>query len=85
VLLAFVIFLAFESYGNAREQAGQEAVAVAGLFQTAQLFAPLERRRLQGDLVCYARSVVKDGRCATGGRAIWCRAGSPASRMTDVP
>jgi hypothetical protein len=60
VLLAFVIFLAFESYGNAREQAGQEAVAVAELFQTAQLFAPLERRRLQGDLVCYARSVVKD-------------------------
>jgi hypothetical protein len=60
VLLAFVIFLAFESYGNAREKAGQEAVAVAELFQTAQLFAPLERRRLQGDLVCYARSVVKD-------------------------
>jgi hypothetical protein len=46
VLLAFVIFLAFESFGNAREKAGQEAVAVAELFQTAQLFAPRQRRQL---------------------------------------
>jgi hypothetical protein len=60
VLLAFVIFLAFESYGNAREKAGQEAVAVAELFHTAQYFAPVEQRRLQGDLVCYARAVIED-------------------------
>jgi hypothetical protein len=60
VLLAFVIFLAFESFGNAREKAGQEAVAVAELFQTAQLFAPRERRQLHADLVCYARAVIKD-------------------------
>jgi hypothetical protein len=38
VLLAFVIFLAFETFDNARQKSGQEAVAVAELFQTAQLF-----------------------------------------------
>lgn len=60
VLLAFVIFLAFESYANARQEAGQEAVAVAELFHTAQIFAPSEQQELQGDLVCYARAVIED-------------------------
>jgi hypothetical protein len=60
VLLAFVIFLAFETFDNARQKSGQEAVAVAELFQTAQLFGQPQRRQLQGDLVCYARAVIKD-------------------------
>lgn len=60
VLLAFVIFLAFESYGNAKEKAGTEAVAVTGLFGTAGLFSPPARDQLRGQLVCYGRSVIAD-------------------------
>lgn len=60
VLLAFVIFLAFESYGNAKDKAGQEAVAVTGLHHTAALFAPRDRDALRGELICYARAVIGD-------------------------
>jgi hypothetical protein len=60
VLLAFVIFLSFESYDRARETASVEAVAVSQMFQTAALFAPAGRRTVRGDLVCYGRAVVAD-------------------------
>jgi Protein of unknown function (DUF4239) len=60
VLLAFVIFLAFESYGNAKDKAGTEAVAVTGLFGTARVFSPSARDQLRGELICYGRSVVAD-------------------------
>jgi Protein of unknown function (DUF4239) len=60
VLLAFVIFLAFESYGTAKEKAGVEAVAVTELSDTAALFPPRSARALRGELVCYARSVIGD-------------------------
>jgi hypothetical protein len=38
VLLAFVMFLAFESYNSARQMAGVEAVAVTELYRGATLF-----------------------------------------------
>lgn len=38
VVLAFVIFLALESYQRARAEAGVEAVAVTELYQVAGLF-----------------------------------------------
>ena len=60
VLLAFVIFLAFESYDTAKEKAGVEAVAVTELSDTAALFPPRQARALRGELVCYARSVIGD-------------------------
>jgi hypothetical protein len=60
VLLAFVIFLAFESYDTAREKAGVEAVAVTELSDTASLFPPRTAQTLRGELACYARSVVVD-------------------------
>ena len=60
VLLAFVIFLAFESYSNARAEAGREAIAVGELFNTANLFPAAERRGLQGDLICYSRAASVD-------------------------
>src|SRR6266508_3052911 len=53
VLLAFVIFLSFESYDRAREAATVEAVAVSQMFRTAALFSPGPRRRVRGELVCY--------------------------------
>jgi hypothetical protein len=46
VLLAFVIFVAFESYVSAKENAGEEAVAVSELFHTAQLFPSPGREQL---------------------------------------
>jgi Protein of unknown function (DUF4239) len=61
VLLAFVIFLSFETYGNAKHAASVEAVAVQELYRDAQLFAPEERETLEGELICYARAVIDDG------------------------
>jgi len=60
VLLAFVIFLAFASYDRARDKASLEAVAVSQLFRTAKIFSPAAERKLRGELICYARSVVHD-------------------------
>jgi len=60
VLLAFVIFLSFSSYDRARDKASIEAVAITQLFRTARLFSPDTRRRLHGELICYARAVVYD-------------------------
>jgi hypothetical protein len=59
VLLAFVIFVAFQSYGNARDKAGQEAVAVTELYHTTQL-VPSSSRELSGQMICYARAVIDD-------------------------
>jgi hypothetical protein len=60
VLLAFVIFLSFSSYDRAREKASVEAVAITQLFRIARLFSPDSRRLLHGELICYARAVVRD-------------------------
>lgn len=60
VLSAFVILLALEGYGSAKETAGKEAVAVTQLHRTAALLPEPARSTLTGDLVCYARSVVED-------------------------
>lgn len=58
VLLAFIIFLGFESYDESRTGAETEAVLVAQQLQTAQFFPAESATELTGELVCYARSVV---------------------------
>ncbi|MBD5784597.1 hypothetical protein IF650_00230 [Cellulosimicrobium terreum] len=58
VLLGFIIFLAFESYDEARSGAEEEAQIVVQQFETAQFLAPQDTAELSGELVCYARSVV---------------------------
>jgi hypothetical protein len=60
VLLAFVLFLAFEGYVRAHEGASREAVAVSQLLRTSSLFPQPQGDELRGDLVCYARAVVAD-------------------------
>jgi Protein of unknown function (DUF4239) len=60
VLMAFMIVLAFESFGNARDSAGLEAVAVGQAFRTARLFPPEGRDDAQGELICYGRAVIHD-------------------------
>jgi hypothetical protein len=58
VLIGFVVFLAFESFDTSRSGAEEEARLVAQQFETAQ-FLPVDvRKRLAGELVCYARAVV---------------------------
>jgi Protein of unknown function (DUF4239) len=59
VLLAFVIFTVFESYANARDAAGTEAVATQQMYATAGFF-PDKTTQLRGEAVCYGRAVVSD-------------------------
>jgi hypothetical protein len=59
IVLGFVVLLAFESYSTAKAEAETEATAVFRQYELAGLFGPAKRReRVQGDLVCYARSVI---------------------------
>ena len=59
VLLAFVIFLAFQGYTGAREAARTEATSVLTMSRTADLLPPAGADDVQKDLVCYARAVVE--------------------------
>jgi hypothetical protein len=60
VILAFVMFLGFESYVRAHEGASREAVAVSQLARVARLFPVPQGEELRGDLGCYARAVISD-------------------------
>jgi hypothetical protein len=60
VLLAFVIFSAFDSYHAARQYVGTESVALRQLSSTAAFFPPADRDTLQAQLICYGRAVVQD-------------------------
>ena len=60
LLSGFVVFLAFESYDTSRSGAQAEARIVAHQFETVQFLPTPARERLSGDLVCYARSVVRE-------------------------
>jgi hypothetical protein len=60
VVLAFVIFTAFESYQQARDEAGVESVATRQMESLTAFFPQQSRIVLQGDLLCYGRAVVHD-------------------------
>jgi Protein of unknown function (DUF4239) len=60
ILVAFVLFLAFESFVRAQEGASREAVAVTQLLRATRLFPEPQHQELRGDLVCYGRAVVED-------------------------
>ena len=60
VLLAFVVFLAFEGYARALEGASREAVAVTQMVRVTRLFPDAQGQELRGDIACYARAVVAD-------------------------
>jgi hypothetical protein len=57
VLLGFIIFLAFDSYDQARSGAETEATIVVQQLQTAQFLPDDAGKELSGELVCYGRSV----------------------------
>src|SRR3954453_5943820 len=58
VLLAFVVFEAFDNYDQARAAADTEALTVVQISRTADGFAPAQRNEFEGLLLCYARAVV---------------------------
>src|SRR5262245_6330211 len=58
VIVAFVFFVAFESYGGAKADAEDEATATLAMFHAAGAFHPEARTLLQGQVICYAREVV---------------------------
>lgn len=60
VMLGLIVFLAFESYDESRTGAETEARLVAQQFETAQFLPVAVRSRFEGELICYARFVVKD-------------------------
>lgn len=60
VMVGFVLLLAFQSYEEARSAARDEASATESMFETAALFPLAGRMRLQGDLICYGRSVIDE-------------------------
>jgi Protein of unknown function (DUF4239) len=61
VIVAFVFFVAFESYGGAKAAAEEEATATLAMFHAALPFSPTVRAQLQGQLICYAREVIDQG------------------------
>ena len=60
ILVAFVMFLAFQNFVSAKRNADTEAVAVERQFNAVEGFRPALRDELQGNLVCYARAVIDD-------------------------
>jgi hypothetical protein len=60
VLLAFVLFFAFDGYNRAHAGASQEAVAVGHLVRLTKLFPEPHQDELRGEIVCYGRAVVSD-------------------------
>ncbi len=60
VILAFVMFLGFESYVRASEGASREAVAITQLARVSRLFPVPEGEELRDSLGCYARAVISD-------------------------
>ena len=61
VIVAFVFFIAFESYGGAKEDAEEEATATLAMFHSVGSFSPSARAELQRQTICYAREVISDG------------------------
>ncbi|MGH7128543.1 MAG: hypothetical protein ACREIV_08225 [Planctomycetaceae bacterium] len=61
VIVAFVFFIAFESYGGAKADAEEEATATLAMFHAAGPFGSATQAELQGQMICYAREVIADG------------------------
>lgn len=57
IMLAFIIFVAFQTYTGAKTAADEEATTTLEMFRTAGLFPAEERDAVRADIVCYARAV----------------------------
>jgi hypothetical protein len=61
VIVAFVFFIAFESYGGAKADAEEEATATLAMFHAVGPFGPAAGEKVQAQMICYAREVISDG------------------------
>ncbi len=59
VLLGFVVFLSFESFDQSRTGAEAEALTVTQQVETAQFLPSSVTPQLTGELICYAKYVVR--------------------------
>jgi hypothetical protein len=59
IFLGFVIFLDFEAYGDAKHDGEREAQATLQQYENAHLFDTAGAHALDGELVCYARGVIR--------------------------
>ena len=55
------MFVAFESFNEARDSSAAEAAEVENLFHSANYLPAGDRDEIQGELKCYARAVVSQG------------------------
>jgi Protein of unknown function (DUF4239) len=60
VLLAFVVFLAWEHHTETRHHLEDEADAVGNLYRLTDGLSPSARPELQSELICYRNSVIDD-------------------------
>jgi hypothetical protein len=58
VILAFVIFVAFQDFNEARKSAEEEASATRALFKESDLIEGTISPQIQANLICYARGVI---------------------------
>jgi hypothetical protein len=58
VILAFVIFIAFQGFNDARHDADQEASATRRLFKESDLLGGLVQPQIQANLICYSLGVI---------------------------
>jgi hypothetical protein len=83
VLLAFVIFLSFETFGNAKQAASVEAVAVQELYRDAQRSRPRSANssRANSSATPVRSSTTDGGRCeSSSARAVSSTSGCSAWR-----
>ena len=59
IFAGFVVFLSFTTYDQSRAGAEAEALILIQQFETAQFLAPATRDQLDGELICYGRSVIE--------------------------
>jgi hypothetical protein len=59
IFLGFVIFLAFTDFDRTKQDAEAEAESTLQQFEDARLFSQADRTVLEGELICYGRSVVE--------------------------
>jgi hypothetical protein len=60
VIVAFVFFVAFESYHAANTDAQEEATAALAMFHAVGPLDRAARAELQGQVICYAREVISE-------------------------
>lgn len=60
LLLAFVIVIEYQNFGNAQDNVGQEADSLAAITRDSNAFSSSQGARIRGAIATYVRAVVVD-------------------------